>query len=132
MGYIWLVLWGICLLEPVESWFLKLCETDTDSAALIVEAIDQLAQRGPAIGRPLVDTLKGSLLSNLKELRPPSRRRTEIRMLFVFDSERQAIFLVAGDKAGRWSRWYEDAIPLAESRYVEYRDEQEKRREQRP
>ena len=116
--------WEICLLEPVESWFLKLCETEPDSAALVAEAIDLLAERGPAIGRPLVDTLQGSRLPNLKELRPASRRRTEIRILFVFDPDRQAIFLVAGDKAGRWSRWYEEAIPLAEARYDEYRTEQ--------
>ncbi|WP_126642137.1 type II toxin-antitoxin system RelE/ParE family toxin [Embleya hyalina] len=120
--------WEICLLEPVESWFLKLCETDAHSAALIVEAIDLLAQRGPTLGRPLVDTLQGSRLPNLKELRPASRRRTEIRILFVFDPDRQAIFLVAGDKAGQWSRWYEEAIPLAEARYQEYREEQKEQR----
>jgi hypothetical protein len=28
--------------------------------------------------------------------------------------------LVAGDKAGQWSAWYRDAIPLAEHRYETY------------
>ncbi|WP_420884766.1 hypothetical protein [Actinomadura geliboluensis] len=42
-------------------------------------------------------------------------------MLFVFDPDRAAIFLVAGDRAGQWSRWYDEAIPLAEARYTEYR-----------
>lgn len=42
-------------------------------------------------------------------------------MLFVFDPDREAVILVAGDKAGRWSRWYSEAIPLAEHRYREYR-----------
>jgi hypothetical protein len=42
-------------------------------------------------------------------------------MLFVFDPDRAAIFLVAGDKAGQWSRWYDEAIPLAEARYADYR-----------
>ncbi|WP_425547105.1 type II toxin-antitoxin system RelE/ParE family toxin [Actinocorallia aurantiaca] len=46
-----------------------------------------------------------------------------MRMLFVFDPDRAAIFLVAGDKAGQWSRWYEEAIPLAEARYADYRAE---------
>jgi hypothetical protein len=41
--------------------------------------------------------------------------------VFVFDPDWEAIFLVAGDKAGRWSRWYEEAIPLAKARYAEYR-----------
>jgi hypothetical protein len=113
--------WEIVLLEPVESWFLKLCESDPESATLIERAIDRLAEIGPALGRPLVDTLIDGDMSNLKELRPGSRKRTEIRIVFVFDPDREAIFLVAGDKAGRWSRWYEEAIPLAKARYAEYR-----------
>jgi len=36
----------------------------------------------------------------MKELRPPSSGTTEIRLLFAFDPRREAIFLVAGDKAG--------------------------------
>lgn len=38
-------------------------------------------------------------------------------VLFVFDPERQAVLLVAGDKAGDWTGWYDDNIPVAESRY---------------
>ena len=47
-------------------------------------------------------------------------------MLFVFDPDRQAIILVSGDKLGRWSKWYDDAIPLAELRYADYRADSEK------
>lgn len=78
------------------------------------------------LGRPLVDTLEHSELRNLQELRPGSRGRPEIRMLFVFDPDRAAIFLVAGDKAGQWSRWYAEAIPLAEASYAEYRAAKDK------
>jgi len=35
----------------------------------------------------------------MKELRPGSTGRTEIRVLFAFDMERQAILLVGGDKS---------------------------------
>ncbi|MEV2268988.1 type II toxin-antitoxin system RelE/ParE family toxin [Nonomuraea africana] len=117
--------WEIVLLEPVESWFLKLCEADPDSATLVESAIDRLAEIGPTLGRPLVDTLNDEDMSNLKELRPGSRGRSEIRIVFVFDPDREAIFLVAGDKAGKWSRWYDEAIPLAKARYAEYRAEKE-------
>jgi hypothetical protein len=55
--------------------------------------------------------------------------RTEIRVLFVFDPDRAAIFPVAGDKAGQWSRCYDEAIPLAEARYAEYRAAMEKEAE---
>lgn len=79
-----------------------------------------LAERGPALGRPAVDRISGSSLHNLKELRPGSAGRTEIRILFIFDPQRQAVLLVAGDKAGNWTRWYRDAIKLAEDRYARY------------
>ena len=48
---------------------------------------------------------------------------SEVRLLFVFDAAREAIILVAGDKAGRWSGWYAEAIPLAEKRYAVYQQE---------
>ena len=50
--------------------------------------------------------------------------RWEILLLEpVFDAAREAIILVAGDKARRWSGWYAEAIPLAEERYAVYRRE---------
>ncbi|MFC4061871.1 type II toxin-antitoxin system RelE/ParE family toxin [Planomonospora corallina] len=72
-------------------------------------------RRRPGLGRPLVDTITGSSIQNLKELRPGT-----VRILFAFDPWRSSILLVAGDKAGRWKSWYEEAIPLAEHRYEVY------------
>jgi hypothetical protein len=85
-----------------------------------MEAIDHLAEAGPGLGRPMVDRIHGSRLHNLKELRPGSAGRSEIRLLFVFDVEREAVILVAGDKAGQWNRWYRENIPVAEQRYEQY------------
>jgi hypothetical protein len=61
----------------------------------------------------------------MKELRPPSTRRSEIRILFVFDPWRLAVLLVAGDKSGRWSEWYRRAVPEAERLYEQYVKERE-------
>jgi hypothetical protein len=80
-----------------------------------VQAIDLLAEVGPGLGRPLVDTITDSSIANLKELRPGT-----VRILFVFDPWRSAILLVAGDKAGHWNAWYKQAIPLAEQHYEIY------------
>ena len=55
-----------------------------------------LAEFGPQLGRPRVDTLKGSRHANMKELRPLS---TNIRILFAFDPRRMAILLLGGDKS---------------------------------
>ncbi|NBM16113.1 type II toxin-antitoxin system RelE/ParE family toxin [Streptomyces sp. GC420] len=112
--------WEINLHPEVDLWLLKLADEDPGSADLVEAAIDMLAECGPALGRPLVDRIHASRIHKLKELRPASAGRAEVRILFVFDPEREAILLMAGDKAGIWSQWYVDAIPLAEARYDEY------------
>ena len=115
--------WEILLLEPVNDWFLALCKDDPATADKVEEALDELADCGPQLGRPLVDRIHSSNIHNLKELRPRVPGAAEVRLLFVFDPDREAIVLVAGDKAGRWSAWYAEAIPLAEQRYAAYRRE---------
>ncbi|MGH3433409.1 MAG: type II toxin-antitoxin system RelE/ParE family toxin [Thermocrispum sp.] len=112
--------WEISLHPEVESWFLAICASDPATADLIQDAIDQLTEEGPTAGRPLVDRVQGSRYHNMKELRPPSTGSSEVRMLFAFDPAREAIFLVAGDKAGAWQRWYREAIPLADERFTEH------------
>ena len=73
-------------------------------------AIDQLEEKGPALARPLADHVKGSKLHKMKGLRPGSAGASEVRILFCFDPERQAVLLAAGDKQGNWSGWYKAAI----------------------
>jgi hypothetical protein len=70
----------------------------------------------------LVDTIKGSRHANMKELRPGSTGRTEIRVLFAFDLERQAILLVGGDKSDDWTGWYKVNIPIADDRFAEHQE----------
>ena len=122
--------WTIILLSEVRAWYDALTESDPDTADSVAAAIDLLQERGPQLGRPLVDTLEGTALPNLKELRPGSTGRSELRILFVFDPERQAVLLTAGNKSGQWKAWYEEHIPLAERRYAAwlagaYRDEED-------
>ncbi|GGO41907.1 hypothetical protein GCM10008949_53330 [Deinococcus humi] len=106
--------WTVILLSEVTEWYQGL---DGTTADLVTAAVDLLAEAGPSLGRPLVDTLRGSRLTHLKELRPGSAGRSEIRILFAFDPRRQVILLTAGDKAGRWKEWYVQHIPMAEERY---------------
>jgi hypothetical protein len=100
------------------------------SHKLVAQAVDILADRGPSLGRPMVDHVEYSTVQNLKELRPGSAGRSEVRILFVFDPWRSAILLVAGDKAGNWQQWYRHAIPRAEQLleiYLQERAEEEER-----
>ena len=117
--------WEIRITEGVEGFLDELYESDRETHRLVNESIQILEDNGPMEGRPLVDSIVGSTISNLKELRPPSRGRTEVRLLFCFDPWRSAILLVAGDKAGMWRRWYQEAVPRAERLYAVYLDEVE-------
>lgn len=111
--------WEVVLLDEISDWYEKL---ESDTAEQVAAAIDLLEEQGPTLGRPLVDTLQGSTIANLKELRPGSAGGSEVRILFVFDPERRAVLLVAGDKSGKWKKWYADNIPLAEHRFQEWLD----------
>jgi len=112
--------WDIYLTSEVGAWLASLQASDPKTADLVDDAIYALSRSGPSLGRPLVDTMTGSTIKNLKELRPGSSGASEIRILFVFDPWRSAILLVAGDKAGKWNRWYAEAIPRAERLYETY------------
>lgn len=114
--------WEIFVAHEVHDW---INGRDQNTHRRVVQAIDLLAEIGPGLGRPLVDTIVGSSIANLKELRVSSAR-----VLFVFDPWRACILLVAGDKSDRWKARYLEAIPLAEQRYERYlkdREAEEKR-----
>jgi hypothetical protein len=87
--------WSVVLLDHVESWFRQLLDDDNETAQLVAAAVNLLEIYGPNLGRPLVDRIEGSKLHNLKELRPGSSGASEVRILFIFDPERQAVLLVA-------------------------------------
>jgi hypothetical protein len=79
-----------------------------------------LALYGPRLGRPHADTLAGSRHANMKELRF-SADDGVWRVAFAFDPERQAILLVAGDKAGvAQKRFYKGLIARADKRFDEH------------
>ena len=54
-----------------------------------------LEQFGPQLGRPRVDTLKGSHHANMKELRFDAADGVW-RVAFAFDPKRNAVLLIAG------------------------------------
>ena len=71
----------------------------------------------PTLGRPRVDTLKGSRHANMKELRFTLLGGVW-RVAFAFDPERKAILLVAGDKSGVGEqRFYQQLIRKADNRF---------------
>lgn len=109
--------WDVEGTDQFDRWYGGL---DREETRAVNTAVDFLANSGPGLGRPFVDTIDGSQIANLKELRP---KRNDIRILFVFDPRRTAILLIGGSKTNDWHGWYERNIPEAERLYDDYLSE---------
>jgi hypothetical protein len=96
--------WMVLFHAAFETEFHELPEDIQDE---LLARLGALREFGPTLGRPNVDTLDGSSFPNMKELR--FRLDGLWRFAFAFDSQRQAIVLVGGNKEGeRQSAFYRD------------------------
>jgi hypothetical protein len=93
-----------------KDWF---DEQDKPLQRAVLIYVGLLEEHGPQLSRPHADTLKGSKLTNLKELRV-QYRGDPYRVLYAFDPKRQALLLVGGNKASD-KKWYDRMMKLAET-----------------
>lgn len=107
--------WDVEVSDEFREWYLS---RSVDLRETIASAVDALEEAGPDLGRPLVDTVKGSRYPNMKELRVQYRGRP-YRILFIFDPRRNAYLILGGDKSGN-PRWYDEAIRKAEKIYTQH------------
>lgn len=107
--------WEVECTDQFVEWWRQLT---LDQRAAVTERVDLLAQRGPDLGRPVVDRIHRSRHQSMKELR--AAQRGALRILFMFDTRRHVILLLGGDKSGSWNDWYRWAIPLADELFDEY------------
>jgi hypothetical protein len=108
------VSWIVEISDQFKPEFFALHE-DVQTEILALTRL--LQQFGPQLGRPRVDTLKGSRHPNMKELRF-SAADGEWRVAFAFDPKRKALLLVAGDKSGVGEkRFYRELIRKADARF---------------
>ncbi len=105
--------WEVEVSDEFREWYDSLSEDEWES---VNAAVDVLAAYGPDLGRPYVDSLRGSRFPNMKELRVQHRGRP-YRIIFAFDPGRKAYLILGGDKTGH-SRWYTDALRRAELIYA--------------
>ncbi len=106
--------WDVEFHSDFEPEFDNLAEAVKDE--LLAKAL-LLAEFGPKLGRPHVDTLNGSRHRNMKELRFDAADGVW-RVAFAFDTTRRAILLVAGDKSGgSQKRFYQALIKKADERF---------------
>jgi hypothetical protein len=104
--------WEVLFDEEFAEW---LDAVDSGLRIRIAAHVELLERLGPNLGRPRVDTVKGSAFTNMKELRIQYQGEPW-RILFAFDPRRRAILLVGGNKTGD-ERWYEEQVPIADERY---------------
>ncbi len=107
--------WEVEYTDEFGEWWDTLGEDEQEDIDAKVRVLEQ---RGPALGRPHVDAIRGSKHSNMKELIVQHEGRP-YRVLFAFDPRRCAIFLIGGDKTGN-TRWYEEYVPVADRLYDEH------------
>lgn len=106
--------WEVVFHDEFEEEFQAFDEELQDE--LLAHAI-LLRDYGPVLGRPTVDTLKGSRHANMKELRFDWEGEVW-RVAFAFDPKRKAILLVGGDKAGvDQKRFYRRLMAVADERF---------------
>lgn len=109
--------WAVLFHPAFDSEFQALSEAVQDELFAQAKVLELL---GPTLGRPRVDTLKGSRHANMKELRFDADDGVW-RVAFAFDTKRQAILLVAGDKSGgSQDRFYRQLIRTADNRFDEH------------
>jgi len=123
------VSWDVEFHPACEAWADQLGQPDAEA---LVAAVRVLRDEGPSLGRPLVDTVKGSRHKKMKELRPGSTGRSEVRLLFAFDKQRRAILLLGGDKNNDWNGWYKVNIPVADERFEKHQAKIDEQRSVKP
>jgi hypothetical protein len=108
-------MWEIITVKTFDAWFLALSHAEQVD---VLASMQLLGIKGPHLGRPYADTLEGSRIHNLKELRIQHQGRP-YRVFFAFDPERKAVLLCGGDKTGD-KRFYKRLIPIAEQEFQHY------------
>jgi hypothetical protein len=106
--------WDVDFHRDFVTEFEELQEAVQDELLAYVAVLEEF---GPRLGRPRVDTLKGSRHANMKELRFDAADGVW-RFAFAFDPRRRGIVVCGGDKSGSSEkRFYRQLIAKADSRF---------------
>ena len=117
-------MWFVEYTDNFHDWWLGLTEAQQD---VITSKVELLLEDGPSLGRPSVDTIRGSRHPNMKELR--AGQGGALRILFAFDPRRSAILLIGGNKSPvdptspNWNDWYDYFVPIGDDLYDEHINE---------
>lgn len=116
------------IVEYHKEYLIELGEETQPLQDAVFALATVLEIRGPQLGRPYADTLKGSTFANMKELRI-TLPDGEWRVAFAFYTKRKAILLVGGSKSGISERkFYQTLIRIADERFAKHLVEAKKKK----
>ena len=108
-----------------ENWFTS---QDEEAKIIINAKVLVLQEFGSNLGRPYVDTIKGSKYKNLKELRI-NHKKYVLRILLIFNKKRNCWLIIGGNKKGKnEDDFYKKIIKQAEEildKYPEIMEEKD-------
>ncbi|MDR2314340.1 MAG: type II toxin-antitoxin system RelE/ParE family toxin [Spirochaetaceae bacterium] len=81
-------MWEIYATDEYLEWFSLLSEHDKE---VILIKIHLLVEFGPGLSRPYADTLHGSKISNMKELRARTNEHN-YRITYYFNNKRREYY----------------------------------------
>ena len=113
-------MWNVKATDEYLTWFSTLPEFDKEEINYKTHLLEKF---GPNLGRPHADTLKGSKIKNLKELRVKTDEHL-YRISYYFNKKRNGLLLTAGDKKGKdedlfYKKLLKDSLELIE-KYEDY------------
>jgi hypothetical protein len=102
------------------EWWMNLPEMQHDAVRDVVNLLEQF---GVDLPFPHQSAVAGSAYA-MRELRRKSGRH-QLRVFYVFDTTREAVVLIGGDKLGVGDkRFYATQVPRADALWEQYLSEQ--------
>ena len=112
-------MWDVFATDQYFDWFSDLSIFDKVEINFKARLLEEF---GPNLGRPHADTLSGTKVKNLKELRIRTDEHI-FRIAYYFDKKRNGILLTGGDKKGKNEKlFYKNLIKEAEEIIEIYKD----------
>jgi hypothetical protein len=106
--------------DEFVAWYDGLADVDVDA---VNRAVLRLEQEGVALGFPHSSAIMGWNHA-IRELRVQSQGRP-LRLFYAFDTERNAVVIIGGDKTGD-DRFYERMQGPTEAIWTRYLEERKK------
>jgi hypothetical protein len=104
----------VVVTDEFRSWYEALSAEEQESMFRVVTLLEL---RGVSLAYPYSSAIESSR-HGLRELRVQHQGRP-YRVLYAFDPDRKAVLLLGGDKGGN-DRFYEQAVPRADSLWERY------------